>query len=276
MSRLPPWLWKLAEDSGPAHEVVGALGTGGLRTICQEARCPNQGECFSRGRLTFLILGDICTRHCPFCPVRHGQPTPPDPGEAAKIAEVSRHLGLEHVVLTSVTRDDLPDGGAGAFSRAVRALRAEVPGVRVEVLVPDFAGSGADLEGVLEARPHTLAHNLETVPRLYPRVRPQADYQRSLALLRRASASSPVLLTKAGLMLGMGEEYEEVVGVLEDLATAGVSFLTLGQYLPPSPHHYPLERYVTPREFAHYRRLALALGFRGVASGPWVRSSYAF
>lgn len=246
-----------------------------LSTICESALCPNRNECFSHYTATFLILGDVCTRRCAFCAVKRGQPLkPPEEDEPERLAEAVSGLGLRHVVITSVTRDDLPDGGANHYVRVVRTLREHCPGVKVELLVPDFGGSEEALATVLEARPDILAHNLETVPRLYPQVRQGADYHRSCAMLKKVKESCPELITKSGLMLGLGEETWEVEEVLWDLRGAGCDMLTLGQYLAPSPAHAPVARYVMPEEFAGWRRKALHVGFRGVAAAPLVRSSY--
>ena len=246
----------------------------GLHTVCQSARCPNLGECFARGTATFLLLGDVCTRDCRFCAVAHGRPAPPDGDEPARLARAASMLGLRHVVLTSVTRDDLPDGGAGHFSAAIAALRAALPGATVEVLVPDFQGSAAALELLLRARPDVLNHNVETVPRLYPEVRPQADYRRSLNLLVRAGRAAPGLLTKSGLMVGLGERREEVLDVLRDLQAAGVGAVTIGQYLQPTRGHLSVQEYLAPEAFADYARAAREIGLGHVLSGPLVRSSY--
>jgi lipoic acid synthetase len=248
----------------------------GLHTVCQSARCPNLGECFGRGTATFLILGNRCTRDCRFCAIEHGLPAPPAPDEPRRVAQAAARLGLRHVVVTSVTRDDLPDGGAGQFAATVRAIRELLPGARVEVLVPDFGGDWEALQLVLVVAPEVLNHNVETVPRLYPQARPQADYQRSLALLRRAgeASASGGLLTKSGLMVGLGESEEEVLGVLADLHCAGVAAITIGQYLQPTRSHLPVAEYVSPRRFEAYARQAQAMGFRHVMSGPLVRSSY--
>jgi len=245
-----------------------------LHTVCQEAHCPNLGECFAEGTATFLILGDTCTRNCRFCAVQHGQPRPVDGQEPEHVAEAAARLGLQHVVITSVTRDDLPDGGAGHFAATVRAVRQRLPSAHVEVLIPDLRSSRQALGTVLAAAPDVLNHNLETVPRLYARVRPGADYERSLQLLAWAKADAPQSLTKSGLMLGLGEHTAEVLQVLHDLRQAGCDLLTLGQYLRPSEAHLPISRYVTPEEFGWYRQKAQEMGFRGVASGPLVRSSH--
>lgn len=270
----PPWL-KSPLGFGPrAGTLARTLGGLGLPTVCREARCPNRSRCWSRGTATFLLLGDRCTRRCPFCAVEGGSPDPPSREEPRRVAEAVARLGLRHVVLTSVTRDDLPDGGAAHFAATVAAVRARCPAATVEVLVPDFGGAPGALEAVLAAGPHVLAHNVETVPRLYPSVRPGASYDRSLALLTRARRAGGRLVTKSGLMLGLGEREEEVHRVLRDLRAAGCDVVTLGQYLQPSPAHLPVAEYLPPARFAAYRRLARALGFRAACCGPLVRSSY--
>jgi lipoyl synthase len=271
----PTWLWRPASaDAEGAVERMDQLLSGlELHTVCREAHCPNLVECFVRGTATFLLLGSVCTRACRFCAVQPGWPAPPDPAEPERVAEAARRLGLSYVVLTSVTRDDLPDGGASAFAATVRAVRHALR-VRVEVLIPDLRGSCAALETVLAAEPDVLNHNLETVPRLYPQVRPGARYERSLRLLARAKAQSPGLLTKSGLMLGLGERTSEVLDALAGLRRVRCDLLTLGQYLQPGERQRPVARYVPPDEFDAYRVKAEAMGFRGVAAGPLVRSSH--
>ncbi|MGO9376079.1 MAG: lipoyl synthase [Syntrophobacteraceae bacterium] len=270
----PHWL-KRRLPTGPDYEQVKSLvKDGGLHTVCQEAKCPNLWECFSCRTATFLILGPRCTRNCRFCAVEHGPLSPPDPGEPARVAEAVHRMGLSYVVITSVTRDDIPDGGAGLFAETIERLRAQIPGVLVEVLIPDFQGDAEALRTVVTARPDVLNHNVETVPRLYPRVRPEAIYRRSLELLRRARDFDPSLAVKSGLMLGLGEFPEEVARTLQDLLDAGCSSLTLGQYLQPSKEHLAVDRYVPPEEFDNWRETALAMGFTRVAAGPFVRSSY--
>jgi lipoic acid synthetase len=254
--------------------ICQALGAQGLHTVCQEAKCPNQWECFSRQTATFLILGSRCTRNCGFCAVDHGPAGPPDPEEPFKVARMARDMGLAYVVVTSVTRDDLPDGGAGLFAATIRALRDEIPGVRVEVLIPDLQGQREAIETVVTAGPDVLNHNLETIPALYPTVRTEADYQRSLALLQTVRDLAPHMMTKSGLMLGVGETREGVRQTLADLRAVDCRMVTLGQYLQPSPDHLPVERYVPPEEFDQWRDEALQMGFQEVASGPLVRSSY--
>lgn len=243
-----------------------------LHTICESARCPNRTECFAQGTATFMILGDICTRNCTFCAVKHGKPEAPDPEEPEHIVSAVKKLGLRYVVITSVTRDDLPDGGASQFAQIIKALLAYDSNILVEVLAPDFRGSLPAWQIVIDASPDVLNHNVETVPRLYLEVRPGANYQRSLELLRRAKLNG--LLTKSGLMLGLGERENEVIEVMEDLREAGCDSITLGQYLRPSLKHHEVVRYVTPDEFAQYEAIARKMGFLGVASGPLVRSSF--
>jgi len=273
MSRdLPPWLVPRYRKYGALKRMAPTLRRCQVATICEAARCPNVGECFGAGTATFLILGEVCTRKCTYCAVGHGVPQPPDSAEPARVAAAARELGLNYVVITSVTRDDLADGGAGQFAATVRALREALPLARVETLVPDFAGDEAALAQVVRARPDVLGHNVETVPRLYPEVRPGADYQRSLALLRAVARAG--LRTKSGAMLGLGEELDEVREVMHDLAAAGVGILTLGQYLQPTRKHRPVARYVEPQEFAALEREASAVGFGEVKAGPFVRSSY--
>jgi len=243
-----------------------------LHTICESARCPNRTECFAQGTATFMILGDICTRNCTFCAVKHGKPETPDPEEPEHIVSAVKKLGLRYVVITSVTRDDLPDGGASQFAQIIKALRAYDSNILVEVLVPDFRGSLPAWQVVIDASPDVLNHNVETVPRLYLEVRPGANYQRSLELLRRAKLNG--LLTKSGLMLGLGENRQEIIEVMADLREAGCDLMTIGQYLQPSLKHHKVVRYVTPDEFAQYEVIAKRMGFLGVASGPLVRSSF--
>lgn len=270
----PPWL-KIRLKAGPAyHGVLHHIAQGELHTVCQEALCPNQGECFSRGTATFLILGDLCTRNCRFCAVSHGTPEPVDPQEPKRVAQAVKAMGLKYVVITSVTRDDLEDGGAGQFAATIKEIRSAVPDAIVEVLVPDFGGSEEALREVLQASPQVLNHNLETVPRLYPKVRPQAEYKRSLRLLETVRLLAPQISTKSGLMLGLGEEPREIEEVMEDLLGVGCRMLTLGQYLRPTREHLPVERYLPPEEFNAWRDKALQIGFSRVASGPLVRSSY--
>ncbi len=249
------------------------LGRLDLHTVCEGAKCPNRASCWHDSAAAFLILGDGCTRDCRFCAIPHDKhPAPPDPGEPSRLAEAAAAMDLRHVVVTSVTRDDLPDGGASHFAATIREIRARIPGATVEVLIPDFQGDAGALDLVLAAKPDILNHNLETVERLHPSVRPQADYRRSLAVLRHAAQAGGRI--KSGLMLGMGEMDEEISGALRDVHAAGVSLLTLGQYLAPSASHHPVARFLPPAEFDRWRDAALVLGFSSVASAPHVRSSY--
>lgn len=272
--RHPPWL-KVRAPGGPGFaETMATVRDLGLHTVCQEARCPNIGECWGHRTATFMLLGDTCTRNCTFCAVTHGRPLAVDPAEPLRVAHAVERLGLRHVVVTSVNRDDLRDGGAGHFATTASAIRARLADCRIEVLVPDFQGSPVSVETVVASPIDIFNHNLETVPRLYKRVRPGAGYARSLAVLRHAATCRPGLPTKAGLMLGLGEEEDELLSVFTDLREVGCQILTLGQYLRPSSDHLPVERYVTPEEFEIFRVRALAMGFRHVESGPLVRSSY--
>ena len=272
LTRKPEWLQKKIVPS--AHgEMEGLLKELQLNTVCQQARCPNITECFQKRQATFLILGRICTRLCSFCSVSKETPLPLDPAEPASVAEAVRRLGLAHVVVTSPTRDDLPDGGAAAFAETVGRIRTASPGTTVELLIPDFLGDGAALSAVVAAVPDILGHNLETVPRLYG-IRSGADYRRSLRLLAEAHRLDPQLRTKSGLMLGLGEEEGELFEVLEELLATGCSYLSLGQYLSPSRQHFPVQRYLEPELFERYRARAMAMGFLHVESAPYVRSSY--
>jgi len=270
----PEWLRKRLPLNAATMKMEAGLKDRRLHTICQEGCCPNQGERFDKGIATFLILGDICTRNCRFCAVNHGKPLAPDPEEPGRLALEVRELGLRFVVVTSVTRDDLPDGGAGHFTSVIQAIREECPDVGVEVLIPDFQGSASALKTVINASPEVLNHNVETVPRLYPHVRPQASYRRSLELLQAAREMRTSLLTKSGLMVGLGESAAEVEDVMADLRKTGCDMLTIGQYLCPSDRHFPVAAYIHPEIFASYRRTALKMGFRSVAASPFVRSSY--
>jgi lipoic acid synthetase len=245
-----------------------------LHTICEEALCPNIGECWENRTATFLILGEVCTRNCGFCSVTTGRPTGLDLDEPRRLAEAVEKIGLRHIVITSVTRDDLPDGGSAIFAETIRQLRERVPGCGIEVLIPDFQGNWDALATVMTARPDILNHNMETVPRLYRRVRPKAIYRQSLELLKRAKDLVPSAVTKSGLMVGLGEEREELLDVFSDLRASDVDVLTVGQYLRPTMQHLPVERYVAPEEFAELKMVAQGLGFRHVESGPLVRSSY--
>jgi len=270
--RKPAWLQKKIVPS--AHgEMEGLLQELRLNTVCQQARCPNITECFNKRQATFLILGRICTRLCAFCSVSKETPLALDPSEPASVAEAVRRLGLSHVVVTSPTRDDLADGGAAAYAETVACIRVSAPRTTVELLIPDLLGDAAALATVVASAPDILGHNLETVPRLYG-IRSGADYRRSLQLLAGAHRLAPGLKTKSGVMLGLGEEEDELFGLLEDLLAAGCSYLSLGQYLAPSRLHYPVQRYLEPELFERYKGKALEMGFLHVESGPYVRSSY--
>ena len=272
--RKPPWIRARWPGGERYAEIVALLRDSSLNTVCQEARCPNIGECFNRGTATFMILGDTCTRACGFCAVTSGRPGALDWDEPARLAATVERLQLNYVVITSVNRDDAPDGGAAIFAACIEAVRARRPDCSVEVLIPDLMGDQAALETVLAAQPTVLNHNVETVERLYPRVRHQARYARSLELLRRAAQHRPRIPTKTGFMLGLGERRDELSQLLRDLRAVDCDLLTVGQYLRPSPKHLPVERYAPPEEFDEIRAEALALGFRHVEAGPMVRSSY--
>ncbi len=270
----PEWL-KVRFPTGPNYARIDRWHRQeGLHSVCRSAACPNQGECWSRGTATFMILGNTCTRDCRFCNVEHGAPAPPDPAEPFRIARAVAELGLRHAVITSVTRDDLADGGAAQLAAVTGAIRQALPACRVELLISDLNGDERSLATVLAAAPDLLGHNLETVPRLYSAVRQGASCKRSLRLLAAAREMAPNIPTKSGLMLGLGETPGELEAMLTALRQSAVSYLTLGQYLAPSRGHYPVQRFVPPGEFAEWRRMALTLGFRGVEAGPLVRSSY--
>ena len=272
--RKPDWL-KVRFPAGPNYARIDRLHREqGLHSVCRSAACPNQGECWEQGTATFMILGDHCTRDCRFCNVTHETPLPIDPQETDKVAKAIAELKLNHAVITSVTRDDLEDGGAVQFAALTRAIHAYRPECRVELLVPDLQGNHEALSTILMAKPEIFGHNLETVPRLYPLARTGADYQRSLDLLAAAAQTAPDIPTKSGLMLGMGETMDEIPSVMQDLQKAGCRMLTLGQYLQPTRHHLPVVRYVEPAEFASLRDAGLQLGFAHVEAGPLVRSSY--
>jgi lipoic acid synthetase len=271
----PVWLRRKLPDAEALARMRGLLRRHGLHTVCEGALCPNQGECFGQGTATFLILGNTCTRSCTFCAIpTEERPPAPDPGEPERIARASAELGLRHVVVTSVTRDDLGDGGAGRFAETVQALRRISPEIVVEILIPDFQGSVESLRTVVKSTPQILNHNLETVPRLYPEVRPQADYGRSLLLLKRVKDLKPEMPTKSGLMLGLGEKQEEILRVMADLREVSCNLLTLGQYLQPSGKHHPVVRFVAPEEFEEFRVVGEKMGFQAVFSAPLVRSSF--
>ncbi len=272
----PEWIRvKAGNSAGRFGEIKSMLREQKLHTVCEEATCPNIGECFGRGTATFMILGDICTRRCPFCDVGHGQPLPPDPDEPRHLAESVARLKLRYVVITSVDRDDLKDGGAKHFVEVIRAVRAASPTTQIETLVPDFRGRMEKALDILgEALPDVLNHNLETVPRLYKEARPGADYAHSLAFLKRFKALCPQVTSKSGLMVGLGETDEEILEVMRDLRAHDVEMLTIGQYLAPSNHHLPVRRYVHPDVFKRFETEAQAMGFAGAACAPLVRSSY--
>lgn len=270
----PPWLRVKAHPTGDYEYVRELLQTLKLNTVCDEAACPNRGECFGRKTATFMILGSVCSRGCTFCNVTKGNPVPVDESEPEHVAQAVEKLGLMHAVITSVTRDDLPDGGAGHFAAVVKAIRDLSPQVTIEVLIPDFQGDPDALQKVIDARPNIINHNVETVPALYPEVRPQANYCRSLKLLQRVKATGSGVYTKSGIMVGLGEKPEEVLSVLSDLRKVHCDFLTIGQYLAPSPGHHAVVEYVPPDRFKDYKEKAYAMGFAYVASAPLVRSSY--
>ncbi len=276
--RLPSWLKRRLPAAGRTDEIRRLLDGLHLATVCDGAHCPNRGECYARGTATFMILGETCTRNCRFCAVDSRDPGPPRSDEPADVAEAAGRMGLSYVVVTSVTRDDLPDGGAGHFAATIRAIRRQLPEARVDVLTPDFQGDESAIRTVLQACPDVFNHNVETVPSLYGNVRPQADYRQSLEVLAAAGRIGGELgkriFTKSGLMVGLGETREEIRRVLGDLRAAECDILTVGQYLAPSEAHYPVERFVPPEEFAEIEGEAREMGFRAVAAGPFVRSSY--
>jgi lipoic acid synthetase len=274
--RKPAWIRvKSSSDATRFNEVKGILRQQALHTVCEEASCPNIGECFGKGTATFMILGDLCTRRCPFCDVGHGKPLPPDPHEPGHLAQTIAALKLRYVVITSVDRDDLRDGGAQHFADCIAEVRQLSPGTTIEILVPDFRGRlEIALDLLSTTPPDVLNHNLETAPRLYPQARPGADYAHSLALLKAFKARNPDVTTKSGVMVGLGESDTEIIEVMHDLRAHDVEMLTIGQYLAPSGHHLPVLRYVDPEVFKQFAREAQALGFSHVASAPMVRSSY--
>ena len=273
--RKPEWIRIKITNSKKVTELRNTIKEHDLYTVCEEASCPNLNECYAHGTATFMILGDLCTRRCPFCDVAHGRPQPPDKDEPAKLADTIKLMQLNYVVITSVDRDDLKDGGAGHFQACIEQVRASNPGIKVEVLVPDFRGRMDRALAALQPQlPDVFNHNLETVPRLYKQVRPGSDYQWSLDLLKKFKQANPHVPTKSGLMLGLGEDLDEVREVMQDLRTHDCDMLTLGQYLQPSKHHLPVTRYVTPNEFEQLKHDGIGMGFANVASGPMVRSSY--
>lgn len=273
--RKPSWIRAKTPFHPNVKKLKSVLRSQQLHTVCEEAACPNLGECFGKGTATFMIMGDICTRRCPFCDVGHGRPKPLDVDEPEKLANTIKAMALNYVVITSVDRDDLRDGGANHFTKCIQRIRETTPQTEIEILVPDFRGRmDVALEIINNHQPDVFNHNLETVPRLYKQCRPGSDYQWSLDLLKRFKQKHETVPTKSGLMLGLGEEIEEVVDVMRDMRAHNVEMLTLGQYLQPSKHHLPVERYVTPDEFEELYKIGMELGFKHVASGPMVRSSY--
>jgi len=274
MGRLPSWIrLSLNTDQHFSH-VHGSVKNHSLHTVCESAKCPNRHECWNRGTATLMLLGDVCTRACSFCAIKAGRPGALDADEPKRAAQAAKDMKLNYVVLTSVARDDLPDGGAGVFAETIREIRKEVPGASVEVLTPDFEGIPDLIDIVLEAHPDVFNHNTETVARLQPIIRPQAAYGRSLSVLKHAAQWQPDVVVKSGIMLGLGEKDDEVLHTLEDMLQAGVDLVTIGQYLQPSRNHPPVQRYVSPEDFEALSVKARAMGFKGVASGPLVRSSY--
>lgn len=273
-SRFPEWLKVKAPKRGAYEEMAEYLKSMGLHTVCQSASCPNIGECFSKKTATFMILGNICTRNCGFCGVYSGGPLCVDPDEPRHVGEASAKMGLRYVVVTSVTRDDLPDGGAGQFAETITQIKAHIPDAKIEVLIPDLQGDENSLRTILEAGPFVLNHNVETVPRLYSTVRPSANYRRSLGLIETVKRISTSIYTKSGIMVGLGESKEEVVEVLSDLREVGCDIVTIGQYLRPSKSNLTVVEYVHPSRFDEYKAIGDSMGFRYVASGPFVRSSY--
>jgi lipoic acid synthetase len=270
----PEWL-KVRLPTGPTYENLRRLmRSKQLHTVCEEAHCPNMAECWGAGTATFMILGDTCTRSCGFCAVKTGRPGVVDAEEPRRVGEAVAQMGLGHAVVTSVNRDELPDGGAEIFAETIREIRRQSPSTTVEVLIPDFVGRPESLDAVLAARPEILNHNVETVPRLYSRVRPQARYERSLEVLHRTKKRAPDLVCKSGIMVGLGETRDEVIATMRDIASQGTDILTIGQYLRPSPMHLPIERYWTPAEFDDLHDAGMTMGFRHVEAGPLVRSSY--
>ncbi|MFN8420486.1 MAG: lipoyl synthase [Anaerolineae bacterium] len=272
--RRPPWIRVRAPSGETFEQVRGLMRSKTLHTVCEEAHCPNIGECWGRGTATFLMMGDVCTRSCGFCDIKTGRPNPLDWAEPIRVADAVKAMNLRHVVITSVNRDERPDGGAPIFAMVIRRIRQVHPGCSIEVLIPDFKGKADALQIVMNAQPEILNHNVETVPRLFKKVQPQDKYDWALTTLRNAKSMDPLVLTKTGIMLGLGETFDEVVEVMRDLAGVGTDILTLGQYLQPSKKHLPVERYYEPQEFDDLKRIGLELGFKWVESGPLVRSSY--
>jgi lipoyl synthase len=273
-SAFPSHLRKKTIFTGHNHNVDRLLSSLNLSTVCQSARCPNRNECFGYGTATFLILGDICTRKCVFCAINKGTPVNIDPDEPRKIADAVNILKLKHVVITSVTRDDLPDGGADQFKKCVHAIRSKCPDSSIELLIPDFNADKSSLEKVISANPEVLNHNIETVPRLYPEIRPGADYEGSLRIIRYSKENCEVGASKSGLMLGLGETHEEILQTMRDLRENKCDILTLGQYLSPGKKYYPVKEYISPEKFQEYKQIGMEMGFYYIASGAFVRSSY--
>ncbi len=274
IQKKPEWLKKNLPRGGKCSTIGGLIKSNMLHTVCEEALCPNRGECFSSGTATFLIMGSVCTRSCRFCAISGGRPEPLDQQEPSRVAETARQMGLRYLVITSVTRDDIDDGGASLFADTIRRVRTEIPEAKIEVLIPDFQGDEEALITVLSARPDVLNHNVETVSRLYSLVRPEASYSRSLELLKRAKKHAPQTPVKSGIMLGLGETSQEIGQTLQDMVNSGCDILTMGQYLQPSKNNLPVDRFVHPDEFEEWRKKALEMGFSAVVSGPFVRSSY--
>lgn len=272
--RKPSWLLKKIERTPETRAVKHLLRDLGLNTVCEEASCPNLSECFGRGTATFMIGGDRCTRRCHYCDVVTGRPLPLDPTEPRRVAEATRRLNLRYVVVTAVARDDVPDGGAAHFAATIRNIRQAVPGVQIEVLIPDFKGQLDALQTVLDAQPDVLNHNIETVRRIFNDVRPQGNYDRTLHLLERSKSLAPHISTKSGFMVGLGETIEESFATMRDLRDVGVDLVTIGQYLQPSRDHVPVSEYVMPERYAEFRRFGAELGFRATFAGPFVRSSF--
>jgi len=274
MRRHPDWLKIRIGEGENFSKVKNLLRNAKLHTICEEARCPNIAECFGCGTAVFLILGNICTRNCKYCNVTHGNPGPLNKNEPRDIAESVKTLGLKYVVVTSVTRDDLPDGGARIFSQTIQEIRQLNPGVHIEVLIPDFKADGTALQSIVDSAPDVINHNIEVVETLFPEIRPQGEYQRSLSVLRTIKTMDKQMKTKSGFMIGLGETKEQILATIQDLKTAHVDFLTIGQYLQPTKQHAEIKKYYTPDEFQEFKNIALSLGFAHVESGPLVRSSY--
>jgi lipoyl synthase len=270
----PSWLIKKTPKSSNIRKIRELIDDDSIRTVCESAKCPNIGECYSKNTVTFMILGDVCTRNCRFCAVQKGKPGCPDPKEPEKVAQAARKLSLKHVVVTSVTRDDLSDGGASQFAKTIREIRKLCPEAKVEVLIPDLQGNGQNLSIIIAAEPNIINHNLETVPRLYPTVRSLADYKRSLNVLKTAKKSNNSLYIKSGIMVGLGEKQEEVVSLMEDLRGVDCDILTIGQYLRPSKEQVEVSEFIEPEVFEGYRKTGEKMGFKRVFSGPFVRSSY--